>query len=83
MSGIDKKIDYGIFIMPNSVDFKGAIAWADHPGCFSYIKSMAASLAVIQVHEMGKFLFQTLEFVLNQQSMKKISYQKTFANNRP
>ena len=53
MGGINKA-NYGVFIMPNTVNFEGALAYADFPGHFSYYKSFAASLPVVQVHEIGK-----------------------------
>lgn len=53
MGGINQA-DFGVFIMPNTVNFEGALAYADHPGKFSYYKSFVASLPVVQVHEIGK-----------------------------
>ena len=56
MSGVDSA-NYGVFVMPNSVDFDGGIAHGYMPGIFTFFKSMAASAPVIQVHELGKCNF--------------------------
>lgn len=56
MAGINRA-DYGIFVLPNIVDFEGALAYGDFPGIFTYFKSAAASIPTIQVHEMGHNLF--------------------------
>ena len=56
MDGIDMS-DYGVFVMPNSVDFEGAFGYGYMPGIFTFFKSFVASVPVIQVHELGESSF--------------------------
>ncbi len=53
MYGIDPA-HYGVFVMPNSVNFEDALAYGYLGGIFTFFKSMAASIPVVQVHELGE-----------------------------
>lgn len=52
LPGVDYA-DYGAFVLPGTVDFEGAIAYGYKPGVFTFFKSFAASIPVVQVHELG------------------------------
>ena len=55
LSGIDQA-DYGAFILPDSVDFEGAVAYGYSPGVFTIYQSSVASIPMIQVHEFGMYI---------------------------
>ena len=50
--------DTRIFLMPNTVDFNGAAAWAQVGGNTMWLKDSYASFPIVQVHEYGHLLGQ-------------------------
>ena len=56
MTGIS--YDTRIFLMPDSVDFNGAAAWAQVGGTTMWLKDAYAAFPIVQVHEYGHLLGQ-------------------------
>jgi len=53
---IDDDMYYIMMVMPNTVDFDGAVAWSGYPNRIISLQSMVASLPMVQGHEMGHAL---------------------------
>lgn len=60
MDGFDDETfdaDYYSFILPNSVDFEGGVAFSYLPGQFTFFKTLVASIPMVQMHEFGMYHF--------------------------